>query len=151
MTKTLKLERILSLPSERCFAMWQDVEVLRQWWGPRDDNGKDFKTEDVDWPMREGAPWRITMRSPAGNLHVMLGEMLELSEPNLLRFSFHWASDGTPGERTEITVRFEPDGSGTRMTFVHAGLLDDETLRSHKHGWNEFLDRFSEAAAGETP
>ena len=79
---------------------------------------------------------------------------------------FYWSIKGTPhyGRFTEIrsagpnsayvdvteylglestvSVTFQKQGEGTRMTLVHSGLPDTDGGRSHDKGWNYFLDTF---------
>jgi hypothetical protein len=41
--------------------------------------------------------------------------------------------------RVELHVR--PDGAGTELILIHAGLSDAESARSHKRGWGGALDK----------
>ncbi|WRH61847.1 MAG: SRPBCC domain-containing protein [Fuscovulum sp.] len=148
MTVTLEIIRSLRPTPEQCFALWKDPVTMKQWFGPRCREGHDFKATEVAWPMQIGANWRIALRSVRDVEIVMAGEMLEITEPSLLRFSFHWVSSGTRGPRTEITIRFDPEGSGTRLSFTHAGLADEEQKADHLKGWATFLDRFGTAVEG---
>ena len=72
--------------------------------------------------------------------------MIEVVPPRLLRFSFYWIENGQPGPKTEISVRFVPDGEGTLMTFTQKGFADEATRDGHVQGWDECLDRLAETA-----
>jgi len=148
MTVDLEIIRSLRPSPVQCFALWKDPVILQQWFGPRCREGHDFKATEVDWPMREGAEWRIALRSFRDMEIVMAGRILEIVEPSLLRFSFHWVNDGARGPQTEITIRFDPDGSGTRLHFTYAGLADEAQRVDHLKGWASFLDRFEAAVEG---
>lgn len=145
MTATLDITRTLRPTPAQCFALWKDPVTMQQWFGPRCREGHDFKATEVHWPLQVGAGWRIALRSIRDVEIVMAGEMLEITEPALLRFSFHWVSDGQRGPRTEITIRFEPEGSGTKLRFTHAGLADEAQKLDHLKGWGTFLDRYEAA------
>lgn len=148
MTVELEITRSLRPSPAQCFALWKDPLILQQWFGPRCREGYDFKATEVDWPMQTGADWRIALRSIRDVEIVMAGEMLEITEPSLLRFSFHWVSDQMRGPRTEITIRFDPEGSGTKLSFTHSGLTDEAQKADHLTGWASFLDRFEAALDG---
>ncbi|MFN3822806.1 MAG: SRPBCC family protein [Pseudorhodobacter sp.] len=148
MTVDLEIARSLRPSPARCFALWKDLAILKQWFGPRCREGHDFKATEVDWPMQVGADWRIALRSVRDAEIVMAGKMLEIEEPSLLRFSFHWVNEGARGPRTEVTIRFDAEGSGTRLHFIHAGLADAAQKADHLKGWTSFIDRFEEAVEG---
>lgn len=145
MSAYLEIERRLTLSPERCFGLWTDPGEVRRWWGPKDRNGVPFEAHTVDWDVRTGATWRIGMVAPDGTRFWQSGEMIEVNPPNLLRFTFHWVENGRRGPTTEISVRFVPEGSGTRMLFVQSGFADTEIRDGHSDGWNECLDRLVHA------
>jgi uncharacterized protein YndB with AHSA1/START domain len=147
MTASLEIERKLTLSPQQCFALWADPDEVRKWWGPKDHTGAPFKAEIVEWKVQEGAAWAINMIAPDGTVYRQSGEMIEVDPPRRLRFSFHWVENGSRGPMTEITVRFDPDGTGTRMRFTQSGFADAEVRDSHAEGWHECLDRLDEAAA----
>lgn len=137
----LKLERHVPLSPRDCFALWTDADALKAWWGPKDEHGRAFEAHFVQWPAQSGAPWRIGMTAPDGTVFWQEGEMLEIDPPRQLRFSFSWSDDGGRGPATEITVRFVPEGAGTRLVFVQSGFSDAPTRDGHGAGWAECLDR----------
>jgi uncharacterized protein YndB with AHSA1/START domain len=57
------------------------------------------------------------------------------------RIDHTWMSPNTLGEETSITVTFKKKGEGTLMTLLHSNIPDTEAGRSHKDGWNYFLDK----------
>lgn len=145
-TVSLRIERRLTLPPDRCFALWADPGELGRWWGPSDGAGAPFTADILAWTAAPGASWRIRMTAPDGAVFWQGGEMIEVVPPRLLRFSFHWIEEGRRGPAAEITVRFEPDGSGTRLVFIQAGFADIAVRDGHEQGWGECLDRFAAAA-----
>lgn len=146
MTVSLDIERRVSLSPKECFDLWADPRKLRAWWGPKDEEGKAFRSEIIEWDVREGASWSIDVIAPDGTVYRQSGEMIEVDPPTLIRFSFHWMENEMRGPRTEVSVRFDPDGDGTLLRFRHSGFADEDDRDGHSKGWNECLDRFTETA-----
>jgi uncharacterized protein YndB with AHSA1/START domain len=44
-------------------------------------------------------------------------------------------SEATRGLESVVTVTFEPEGDGTRVTLRHTGVPDDDFGRQHGEGW----------------
>lgn len=53
-----------------------------------------------------------------------------------------WMSPYTQGLESTVTITFKKQGEDTLMTLVHSGLPNNAGGRSHKVGWNQFLDKF---------
>ena len=71
-----------------------------------------------------------------------IGRVLEWAPPTRLRFEWRLANFA-PHERTEVEVRFEPAGDGTRVTVTHRGwtaIRDDHPAR-HGETSSAFLRR----------
>jgi hypothetical protein len=57
-------------------------------------------------------------------------------------------SPSTLGRESNVTVTFEKQGGGTRMTLVHSDLPDTDGGRGHEKGWNHFLGIFAAGIGG---
>jgi uncharacterized protein YndB with AHSA1/START domain len=59
------------------------------------------------------------------------------------RLSMSWRWTGGIENSGESLVEFKLRGvaDGTELTITHSGLHDDETRRSHEHGWTGALDK----------
>ena len=73
------------------------------------------------------------------------GTVLEVDEPARLRFTWH--PDRTPDTAQEVEVRFQAEGTGTRVTLTHTGWdkLGDKAgaMRArYNEGWEGVLGRF---------
>lgn len=83
---------------------------------------------------------------------VVLGEYVEIEPPR--RVVFTWGFDGsgpaTPPGSSRVEVTLEPDGDGTLLTLDHHGLSGDSRA-AHDAGWNHYLGRLTQAAAGTPP
>ncbi len=68
------------------------------------------------------------------------------------RLVFTWRQDGwAASEFTEVEVRFEAAGSGTRVTVEHGGwdqvpVADPGVTDGYSHGWKELLGFYAQAA-----
>lgn len=105
------------------FDFWTTTDGLCSWWA-----------ESAEVDARPGGAIRVDIDGE----HVMVGEFVALDPPHDLRFTFGWEG-GDPGpSSTEVHVRLEPLGRGTRLTLRHHGLLV-EHVESHARGWEHFL------------
>jgi uncharacterized protein YndB with AHSA1/START domain len=66
-----------------------------------------------------GTKFRFVAKPKPGWSGVVDCEVLEASEPSLLRYS--WTGDDG-GDVTEVAYRLEPHDGGTRFTYTHTGF-----------------------------
>jgi uncharacterized protein YndB with AHSA1/START domain len=92
---------------------------------------------------------RVYERSTAGEEGVW-GTIVVWSPPHALVMTWHPGR----GEETaqELSVRFSPEGEGTRVELVHSGwerLGPDarERMTGYEDGWTAVLERFAAASA----
>ena len=82
------------------------------------------------------------------------GQFVEVDPPRRLVHTFGWEHDdaGTipPGAST-IEIELEPRSNGTTLRFSHRDVPTAESRERHGHGWNHYLDRLQNAAAGHNP
>ncbi|WP_299356132.1 SRPBCC domain-containing protein [uncultured Shimia sp.] len=64
------------------------------------------------------------------------GRFAEVRPRELLRCSWQWSGDP---EKTEITVTFHDDGSGTKLTVRHLGFETQESFQNHAAGWDSYV------------
>ncbi len=66
--------------------------------------------------------------------------------------AFSWHPGTPPSEATDVAVRFEAVGGGTRVTLVHTGWDarpdSDRARDAYRSGWVPVLDRYEVAARG---
>jgi uncharacterized protein YndB with AHSA1/START domain len=75
-----------------------------------------------------------------GSEHESSGEYVEIVKPERVVMSWRWVGGEDPGEsRVEIELR--PIAGGTRLTFTHSRLYDEETRKGHEEGWTGALDK----------
>ncbi|HEY8209430.1 MAG TPA: SRPBCC family protein [Myxococcaceae bacterium] len=131
MSAVVKVVRKLSASPERVFDAWLDPEKIRGWMvapGP----GEVLR---VQLEARVGGKFSFLIRRQDGDVdHV--GEYLELDQPR--RLAFTWAVPKYSSEVTRVSLDFAPAGSGTEVTLVHEGVLEEYRERTEE-GWGKIL------------
>ncbi len=85
--------------------------------------------------------------------HTASGEFVTVDPPRRLVYTWGWepGADGPnpvpPGSST-IEIELVAEGEGTLLRFTHRDLPNDESAKSHSHGWDHYLARLRIAAAG---
>lgn len=142
----LVITRVLDAPRELVFKLWTTPEHLAQWWGPRDDEGRDFSAPSIELDFRPGGAYRICIRSPQGDDYWHSGIYREIVEPERLSFTFRWEEEGAPVTLVEVSLAEHGPGR-TMLTFRQSGLPSAESRDGHEGGWKECMDRLGERAA----
>lgn len=132
----LTLTRTFDAPRRRVFEMWTQPEHLRRWSCPRG-----FSITHNEGELRVGGSWRSCMRSPEGKDLWLGGTYREIVKDELLSFTHAWdEADGQPGPETLVTVRFEDEGTKTRMIFHQAYFDSAANREGHQGGWSECFE-----------
>jgi uncharacterized protein YndB with AHSA1/START domain len=131
-----RLERtvVINAKPETVFRFFTDGERWASWWGA--GSTIDAKPGGL-----------VYIRHPNGV--EALGEVLELDHPERIVFTYGFASGKPmPPGSSRVTIRLEPDESGTRLHLLHefaeAGPCED-----HVQGWRFQLSLFSNVVANE--
>jgi uncharacterized protein YndB with AHSA1/START domain len=139
----LRIERTYEAPTEAVFDAWTSAEVIRRWWQAE----RGWETSEAEVDLRVGGAIRVVMRDPFGEVdHGGGGAYTEVERPSRLAFTWTWDGDR---RETLIEVDFEPVAAGTRVSFTHSLLADEESVRSHEYGWGNILDQLGRHLAGE--
>ena len=141
---SLRIERTYEAPAEAVFDAWTSAEVLRRWWQAE----RGWETPEATVDPRVGGAVRVVMRDTDGDSHGGGGTYTEVERPTRLAFTWTW--DDSDRE-TLIEVDFEPAGTGTRVSFTHSLLADEETVRNHEYGWSNVLDSLGRYLEGAAP
>jgi uncharacterized protein YndB with AHSA1/START domain len=132
--KAVRIERTFQAPVEAVFEAWTSEEVMRRWW--QAERGWETAAAEVD--LRVGGSVRVVMRDPVKDVEYGGGgSYTEIDPPTRLAFTWIW--DGET-RRTLIEIDFEEKDGATTVRFVHSGLLDEATVRSHEGGWSNVFD-----------
>jgi len=81
------------------------------------------------------------MQSPGDAENWAHGVYREVVPVKRLAMTFAW--EGTDALETLITMTFEEDGDGTRMTFDHGPFESTGSRDGHHEGWNQSFDKLA--------
>ena len=98
-------------PPDRVFAAWNDTSGMRNWYGPV---GHELIVAEQDF--RVGGSWRYGTREESGEETVLYGVFQEIEPGSRMVNTEIFA--GMPDFETVVTLTFEAEGEGTRMTSV---------------------------------
>ncbi len=140
---TLIMRRTFDAPRILVWKAWTEAEHLLRWICPAN-----FQVLFAENDLRLGGKWRSGMRSPEGEDFIHCGEYLEIEKPSRLVFTHSWERNRLePRALTKITVVLKERDGKTDMTFVQAGLANEESALSHKHGWTGAFDQLADFLA----
>lgn len=135
----LQIVRRFRAPPDRAYAACSNPELLKQWYGP-----KDWTVTLLEADVRVGGRFRFTMFGPPGEMSAE-GTYEVVEPPHRIVHTWRWSEgpeEFPPEDRiSRVTYLIEADGSGTRLTFTHEGLEDQDSADSHEEGWSEALDK----------
>jgi uncharacterized protein YndB with AHSA1/START domain len=140
---SLTLIRRIKASPAKVFAAWTNPAVLGLWFGPA---GAEILEAETD--PRVGGRFRILMRTPDGEEHGVSGLYREVVDAGKLVFTWAWRT--TPERESLVTVTFDGDGDGTRLTLLHEQFFDETARDRHRGGWTECMERLEALFAGET-
>jgi uncharacterized protein YndB with AHSA1/START domain len=124
--------------------VWQfliDPEKSLRWWG-----------QTAMFDTRPGGEYRIQV-IPG---HAASGAFVEVDPPRRLVYTWGWEQTGDepspvpPGSST-VEIDLIPTAEGTTLRFLHRDLPGEESVASHSHGWDHYLERLAIAAPGGDP
>jgi uncharacterized protein YndB with AHSA1/START domain len=136
--KTIRVEA----DPDHAFRVFTDG--IGRWWPLDRYSIHEHEAETVVLEPRVGG--RLYERSTSG-AEADWGEILAYEPPRLVRYTWHPGYEpGAP--MTEVEVRFEPEGDGTRVEIEHRGWerlgdLAAQKQRGYAEGWDDVLGRFA--------
>jgi uncharacterized protein YndB with AHSA1/START domain len=137
----LRLSRVFHARRETVFKAWSSAECVKRWFSP-----ETFIVPDATIELREGGPFELCMRSPAGEEHWIRGRFVEVAPQRRLVIDMQ-ISDGN-GQRlfdAYTEVDFADTLGGTRMDVVQTYTLRDASVawmvKGAPDGWRSTLDK----------
>jgi uncharacterized protein YndB with AHSA1/START domain len=82
--------------------------------------------------VRIGGSFEITFRDSSGLEHTCFGVYTEVTPFKNLQFTWAWRSE--PGVESRVSITLSPEGDGTHMHFVHAGV-GTASAHNYTEGW----------------
>ena len=142
--REIATERVFDAPRERVFQAFVDPELLRRWWGRREDT---ITIDKLD--VREGGDWRFVTDGPDGS-HAFRGTFRAIEPPERIEQTFEW--EGMPGHVVVETATFEDLGGGrtkvsTRSRFDTTEERDGMLASGMEIGMGESYEKLDELLA----
>jgi uncharacterized protein YndB with AHSA1/START domain len=131
---SLTIKRHIKATPAKVFAAWTDPQKLMLWMGPAAVSCLKAESDP-----RPGGSYRVELRGPDGEQHVVMGVYREVAVNERLVFTWFWHT--MPERQSLVTVTFRPDGDGTMMSLLHEQFFDDAARDRHAHGWAGSLDK----------
>ena len=136
---TLEIVRVFDAPRDLVYQAWTDPERMAQWAAPHG-----YTITHNEGEIRPGGAWRSCMRSPEGEDLWLGGVYRDVVENELLVFTHAWDdAEGKTGRETLVTVAFEDEEGGTRMTFRQSGFESVADRDGHRDGWSQGFERLA--------
>lgn len=142
---TLHVRRFIAAPRARVFAAFTNPEDCVRWMGPNPDQCLDAKLD-----VRPGGKYEIRMKSPDGGEMSVLGEYLEVRNPERLVFTWYWEGDAWEHGPSQVTIDFLELDGGTDVQLVHEKLPGATSRDNHSRGWQGSLDKLLALCSPET-
>lgn len=121
--------------AERVFDAWLDPDLLGRWMFGL--GGRDEEVIRIHIDPRVGGRFSFLIRRDGQEIdHV--GRYLEVERPR--RVAFTWATAPEPAEPSEVTIEFEPEGTGCVVTLTHAMAAEYADFVERAEGsWSAML------------
>jgi len=138
---TLKLQRLLPGPIERCWSYLTDSELRGQWMATGVMEPKVGTPFEFTWANDKLDP---PSQRPEGfpESHSMQAHITEWNPPH--RLGITWGE----GERGAITFELEPQGKDVLLTLTHHRIPDRASLLNVSAGWHAHLDLLAARLGG---
>jgi uncharacterized protein YndB with AHSA1/START domain len=127
--KTLSLTQVFKITPETAFEAWTKKEEIEKWYGP-----KGFTTKVLELDLRVGGKYRFSMHGPDGKTVIVFGVFQEIERLKKLAFTWNWEDADEP--ETRVTVEYKLVDSGTEVTLIHDGFVNEERKDEHNMGWS---------------
>ena len=146
------VSKTILVPTDPARAFKVFTAELGSWWPKSYSIGESDAVDFVMEPKAGGRWYEIG----ADGTECETGRVLEYDPPRRLLLAWHldghWAYDPDPEASSEIEIRFEAEGEGTRVLLEHRGLERHRTgadeLRtsvSGEGGWGSLLELYAAA------
>ena len=136
---SLTTHRTIAAPQEAVFNAWLDPEMLRKFMRP----GPGMTTPKAQTDPVKGGRFELVMK--AGDDEIPHAGTYKEIDPHS-RIVFTWESPFSADDST-VTLDFEPDGDGTKVTLTHVRFVSEESRDNHMGGWTGILAALEETLA----
>jgi uncharacterized protein YndB with AHSA1/START domain len=144
--KTLEIKREFNVSRERLWKAWSDIDLLSQWWGPRE-----WPTTTKSFDFSPGGHWHYYMSGPDGTQSWGWLDYKTIDAPNGFTaddsFSDEQGSKSSELPHTHWHVSLDgntPTTLVTTLTFATEAELQKIIDMGFEAGYTESLDQLNE-------
>ncbi|BDA79325.1 ATPase [Leptospira kobayashii] len=147
-SSTVHVSRTFNAPLDKVWNVWNDVESMKKWWGPKDYTAPVIKND-----FRVGGSFLLSMQSPSGEMFWNSGTYKEIIPSkkivSMMAFSDEngkivpGAEVKVPGiwpDEISVTVEFKESNGKTEVTVEEVGIPYIMKLMA-KLGWEQQFDK----------
>ena len=129
-------------PAE-AFEAWTNPEEITQWLG---EDPNTMKHAEMD--LKVGGSWAFLFIDTEEKTGTLEGKYLEIIENEKLVFDWRFNEQYADGreeitEQSLVTILFEEDGDGTKITLTHENINNRDGLLSVGTGWEGTFNNFA--------
>jgi uncharacterized protein YndB with AHSA1/START domain len=148
-SSTVYVERTFPAPVKKVWKVWNDPELMKKWWSPKDYTAPVIKND-----FRVSGTFLLSMRSPKGEMFWNTGTYKEIVANKKIVSTMSFSDEngkvvpGTdvpvPGEWPDeitVTVEFNETEGKTRVAISEVGIPLIMKLFA-KMGWQQQFDKF---------
>lgn len=135
---SLKIERHFSATPQKLWGAWTDPGIVKLWFGS-DPNGT---VSDAVLDVRVGGNFAVTFHNSTAEEYTAQGIYQEVDLHKKLLFTWGWKDQ--PHIKEMVAVQFQPEDTGTLMTFEHLDI-DANTSHNYEVGWRTTFDKLDRA------
>ena len=121
---TFTIERIYKAPQALVFKAFEDTDAKRRWFAQGDD--ENWQVESFETDFRVGGAERSRFRYAGGPLISNDTVYLDIAANERIIIAYTMADEGNIFSSSMSTIRFEPHGSGTKLTYTEQGAYFGE-------------------------
>lgn len=128
----------------RLFKAWTEPSEIRGWFG-----GGPNKVVNAVIDLRVGGAWRFVFNDTPGAINALYGKYVEIVPDR--RLVFTWIHERTTEDGavvktvpSQVTVELNPQGTGSRLTVRHEGIVLESGRLGVGEGWSYGLSRLIE-------
>jgi uncharacterized protein YndB with AHSA1/START domain/ketosteroid isomerase-like protein len=141
----ISIVRTFDAPRELVFRNLTRPAHVAAWFAPAG-----YTVTSCTFDARPGGRWRVQFQSPAGQVHVEHGEVLEVERPSHLVFTLVQEDDrGNVGERTTVSMALSESAAKTTLTFRQTGFSAPKVRDGNAEGWEECFRKLEANAGAE--
>jgi uncharacterized protein YndB with AHSA1/START domain len=131
--ETFEIVRTYDAAPAGVFTAWADPEAKASWFGPPGARTFEFEV---------GGREHFAAGGPDGPSYTYDARYYDIVADQRIVYAYEMHRDGTRISVSLSTVRFEPDGAGTRLTYTEQGVFLDghDTAAAREHGTGELLN-----------